>query len=367
MTSSRQWATQVSLYGFMMAIASSRVGCYPESRVEPDDPVSRASGLVPLLAEGEFWDEGNEPRIILKLRRRPSECIESSAGQVFAFPFSLSQVLGVNIASEADCATVSASLHTIGLASPWPLVVNPDSFTNKRSDLNQFLIPESIHEFLIPEGRLQERVSVAFLLREEFGIRQRKSLKMLQRFRSGDYQVDDDDPISLVGATFMSQPQMSTWSSSELLSTMASQGARAADMSAYVAGQIEREREYVNTGSLKASAAMEPALMALLIATRLQGWGPGALLNWIRSNSDVPAVARVLLSLLVSRTSVQGEFVHSRLYERIVADELHYLRTQLRVHFTAASTPLRKELQLHAPNNVNGTHNQLSLPLTPGE
>ena len=367
MKPSGQWATQVSLYGFMMAIASSRVGCYPESRVEPDDPVSRASGLVPLLAKGEFWDEGNEPRIILILRRRPSRCIEISGGQVFAPPLSLSQVLGVNVASEADCSAVSASLHTIGLTSPWPLVVNPDSFIHKRADSKQFFIPESIHEFLIPESRLQERVSVAFLLREEFGIRQRKSLKVLQKFRSGDYQVDDDDLIGLVGATFISQPQMSTWSSSELLSTMASQGARAADMSAYVAEQIEREREYVNTGSLKASVAMDPALMALLIATRLQGWGAGALLKWIRSNSDVPAVARVLLGLLVSRTSVQGEFAHSQFYERVVADELHFLRTQLRAHFTSVGKPIRKELQLHAPNNVNNTHNQLSLPLTPGE
>jgi len=350
-----------------MAIASGRVGCYPESRVEPDDPVSRAYGMVPLLAKGEFWDGGSESRIILNLRRRPARCIENLGGQVFAFPFGLNQVFSVNVASEAEGAAVTASLHAIGLTSPWPLAVSPESFIKKRSDWNQFLIPEAIHEFLNPEIRLQERVSVAFLLREEFGIRQRKSLKVLQRFRNGDYEADDDDLIGLVGATFISQPQMSTWSSSELLSTMAGQGARAAEMCAYVAGEIEREREYVNTGSLRTPAVMDPALMALLIASRLQGWGPKALLNWIRSNPDVPAVTRMLLGLLVSRTSVQAEFVHSRFYERVVAAELHYLRTQLRAHFTSVGKPIRKELQLHAPNNVNNTHNQLSLPLTPGE
>lgn len=361
MTSSRQWSTQVSLHGFMMAIASSRVGCYPESRVEPDDPISRASGMVPLLAKGEFWDEGSESRIILNLRRRPSRCVESLGGQVLAFPFGLNQVFGVNVASEAEGAVVTASLHAVGLTSPWPLAVDPESFIKKRSDWNQFLIPEAIHEFLNPEIRLQERVSVAFLLREEFGIRQRKSLKVLQRFRNGDYEADDDS-IALVSATFLSQPQMATWSSSELLSTMAGQGAQAAEMCAYVAGEIEREREYVNSGSLRTPAVMDPALMALLIASRLQGWGPKALLNWIRSNPDVPAVTRMLLGLLVSRTSVQAEFVHSRFYERVVAAELHYLRTQLSAQFKSGSRP--NEPQLLATDSVAGTHNQLSLPLT---
>lgn len=361
MRSSRQWSTQVSLHGFMMAIASSRVGCYPESRVEPDDPISRAYGMVPLLNEGEFWDGGSQSKIILKLRRRPARCIESLGGQVFAFPFGLDQILGVNVASEAEGAAVAASLHTIGLTSPWPLAVNPESFIKKRSDWNQFLIPEAIHEFLNPEIRLQERVSVAFLLREEFGIRQRKALKLLQRFRNGDYEADDDS-LALVSATFLSQPQMATWSSSELLSTMAGQGARGAEMCAHVAGEIEREREYVNTGSLRSPAVMDPALMALLIASRLQGWGPKALLNWIRSNPDVPAVTRMLLGLLVSRTSVQSEFVHSGVYERVVAAELHYIRAQLSAQFKSGSSP--KKSKSLATENVVGSHNQLSLPST---
>lgn len=347
-----------------MAIASGRVGCYPESRVEPDDPISRAHGMVPLLAKGEFWDEGSESRIILNLRRRPARCIENLGGQVFAFPFGLNQVVGINVASEAEGAAITASLHAIGLTSPWPLAVNPDSFIKKRPDWNQFFIPEAIREFLNPEIRLQERVSVAFLLREEFGLRQRKALKVLQRFRRGDYEADDDS-IALVGATFLSQPQMATWSSSELLSTMAGQGARAAEMCAYVAGEIEREREYVNTGSLRTQAVMDPALMALLIASRLQGWGPKALLNWIRSNPEFPSVTRMLLGLLVSRTSVQAEFGHSRFYERVVAAELHYLHTQLSAQFKSGSRP--EEPQLLAGNYVDGSNDQLTLPLIAGE
>ena len=143
---------------------------------------------------------------------------------------------------------------------------------------------------------------------------------------------------------------------------MSEQGAQAAEMSALVAGELEREREYVNTGSLRAPTVTDPALLALLIASRLQGWGPKALLTWIRSNPGVPAISKMLLGLLVSRTSLQADFVHSKLYERMVSDELRYLRTHLSNQYKSVCRP--KERQLPSADNVYGPQDQLFLPLT---
>lgn len=358
-----KYVVQISLHGLLLVIASGRVGGYPESRTEVSDAITRASGLVPLLKFGEYWlEDCVDPRLMLTLKRRPTHLVCGIDKQLFALPFSSDLIDRITVAKEADQATVVSGVSALDLFCQWDIDVSTECFNSPRSSWDAFSIPDELQSFIEAEIRLQERISVAFLIANEYKAA-RSISKFLMNLRNGDYGLQTESHNALVASAFMSLSQMSTWTERDLCDSLDAQGPEGRKISLMVNDALAQQRSYIDTNVHFVTEIPNQAVLAALTAARLQGWGPGALLDWIRANAKLPIGTRVLLGLLIGRSSVQGKFVHSFYYEKMIRDELrriarplrrlgllHNNRTVLKPRFAKGPEPEQLVLELSEGN-----------------
>jgi hypothetical protein len=326
----RKHVVQISMHGLLLVVASGRVGGYPESRTEVSDAITRASGLVPLLKFGEYWLEENvHPRVILTLKRRPPHFVYGIDNQLFALPFSSDLIDRISVAEESEQVTVASGVSALDLFCPWDIVVSTECFNNPRSSWDAFSIPDELQSFIDAEIRLQERISVAFLIANQYDAAKSIS-RFLMNLRNGDYGLQTESHSALVASAFLSLSQMSTWTERDLCDSLEAQGPEGRKISLMVYDALAQQQAYINSNVHSVTEIPNQAVLAALTAARLQGWGPGALLDWIRADSKLPIGTRVLLGLLIGRSSVQGKFVHSLYYQQMIRDELRTISLPLR-------------------------------------